>query len=47
MTKKTDHVASHDDDDLPPIRSGEVSMKKPTVSGRWLANFECSKNDSE
>ena len=33
MTKKADQVTSHDDDDLPPIRSGQVSMKKPMVSG--------------
>ena len=31
MAKKMDHVTSHDDNDLPPIRSGHVSMTKPTV----------------
>ena len=35
MAKKMDHVTSHDDD-LPPIRSGHVSMTKPTVSVRAL-----------
>lgn len=32
MATKVDHVTSHDND-LPPIRSGHVSMKQPPVSG--------------
>ena len=36
MAKKMDHVTSHDDDGLPPVRSGRVSMTKPTVSVQAL-----------
>lgn len=35
MAKKIDHMTSRDDDDLPPIRSGHVSMTKP-VSGNYI-----------
>jgi len=39
MAKKMNHLMSHDDDsDLPPIRSGHVSMTKP-VSGNFYYNY--------
>ena len=32
MAEKVDHMPSHDDNDLPPIRSGHVSMTKQVSS---------------
>lgn len=36
MAKKDDHVPPLHDDELPPVRSGHVSMSKQTVSNVYL-----------